>query len=903
MDSSEYELVRNMTLLFFFERLMDKGGPRTLHDLSCQFGAKGFTREMRQIAGGSQSGLKKFLGQHPSLFYICGDYVRVNTFEHPGPDVNGSGDGDAPVDSNRVGGRRRDYAKEAVDYFSEKLLQYGVGTQVPIKSLLGHRSQASPEVRHISGQHVREFRDFLLRHPQDFVVREGPDGIGETVSLRIHEGSTAPPVPFKEHEEVKVDPEVTRRLLEFAAAAVTSGTRGGQGPITLERLFRSVSSALPPDPTLQNVLKTPQDLSTFLRIHSDAFHLHANLVTLVPGATVGKTSNDSQSSRVSSTPESQPTPVSTPPLSVSPRQSLTSPQPLNRLSNPGDLQARSLKQRVNSLVMKTIADNSEKDRGNLHGGSNNCAPQSGVPHLTTNSIPSTEAWKARVTHATRIISTVKECLQVVEDIMRGSYLGSSTILPVDISESQNDSPWTPMPVVSFDCEGVNLGARGCLSLFQIGLPSGHVIIFDLLTCPALVTSGGLQTLLESEKVVKVIHDCRNDSINLFNQFGITLQNVFDTQAAHAILQLQETGRPVHKAKNLSLNALCLAHGAVPNPMKESLKGIYRRDQRYWNRRPLTRDMMIYAAADVLSLVPHVYTSMQRLIQSKWIPLLQELCEEQILMNIRPAEVKMRKKQRKVEAEVADLRQKLDSSSAMPSASSSSVIVLSNREIRLLRYLDLTEEEKERLKGSYKVARKLEKLESLGVDRDSKSGDGDEDDDDDDDEDGSEDGGGNGGGTANGDSEYPSLDSMASGSGKGSPDSLPLLKGGTTLTESMQLVDEILSDNRLDRTERIERLEAVLSSAVSLTVGPGNGTDSPSSPILTNSSALQMCHCSCHLNGEKEKEKSLDEKALTKRDCVSASSQTLSTGDIVITRIYFTEEEREKREKGLAASKK
>lgn len=52
----EYELARNMTILFFLERLLDKGEPRTLHDLSCQFGARGFTKEMRQIAGGSQSG-------------------------------------------------------------------------------------------------------------------------------------------------------------------------------------------------------------------------------------------------------------------------------------------------------------------------------------------------------------------------------------------------------------------------------------------------------------------------------------------------------------------------------------------------------------------------------------------------------------------------------------------------------------------------------------------------------------------------------------------------------------------------------------------------------------------------------------------------------------------------------
>lgn len=55
----EYETARNHTLLFFLERLMERGEPRTLHDLSCQFGSKGFTKEMRQIAGGSQSGKKR----------------------------------------------------------------------------------------------------------------------------------------------------------------------------------------------------------------------------------------------------------------------------------------------------------------------------------------------------------------------------------------------------------------------------------------------------------------------------------------------------------------------------------------------------------------------------------------------------------------------------------------------------------------------------------------------------------------------------------------------------------------------------------------------------------------------------------------------------------------------------
>lgn len=37
-------------------------------------------------------------------------------------------------------------------------------------------------------------------------------------------------------------------------------------------------------------------------------------------------------------------------------------------------------------------------------------------------------------------------------------------------------------------------------------------------------------------------------------------------------------------------------------MKDQLKNIYRRDQKYWSRRPLSRDMLLYAAVDVLVLI-------------------------------------------------------------------------------------------------------------------------------------------------------------------------------------------------------------------------------------------------------------------------------------------------------------
>ena len=59
-------------------------------------------------------------------------------------------------------------------------------------------------------------------------------------------------------------------------------------------------------------------------------------------------------------------------------------------------------------------------------------------------------------------------------------------------------------------------------------------------------------------------------------------------------------------------------------------------------------------------------------------LFSDLCEEQVTMHINQDDVKQKKKQRKVETEVSDLKEKLDKTAAGKN------LVLSNREIRLLR---------------------------------------------------------------------------------------------------------------------------------------------------------------------------------------------------------------------------
>jgi exonuclease 3'-5' domain-containing protein 1 len=160
------------------------------------------------------------------------------------------------------------------------------------------------------------------------------------------------------------------------------------------------------------------------------------------------------------------------------------------------------------------------------------------------------------------------------------------------------------------------------------------------------------------------------------------------------------------------------------------------------------------------------------------------------MLIRPNDVKLKKKQRKINTEVFDLKQKLQTASKN--------IVLSNREIRLLRYLDLTEEEKDKLKGSVKVAKKLEKLENLGQDKNFS---------DSDDE------------VENIEQDYASLDSVPSDNSLSGLPSLtafsPKNSEPPSLLESMQMLNELCNNKSMDQVEKMDKLEALLSVAASL----------------------------------------------------------------------------------------
>lgn len=86
---------------------------------------------------------------------------------------------------------------------------------------------------------------------------------------------------------------------------------------------------------------------------------------------------------------------------------------------------------------------------------------------------------------------------------------------------------------------------------------------------------------------------------------------------------------------------------------------------------------LYIPSHYFDMFLFIVFSPYRQLDPTLIPLFEELCREQVEALIQPEEVKQKKKQRKIETEVAELKIKLATTQAR-------AMVLSNREIRLLR---------------------------------------------------------------------------------------------------------------------------------------------------------------------------------------------------------------------------
>ena len=92
------------------------------------------------------------------------------------------------------------------------------------------------------------------------------------------------------------------------------------------------------------------------------------------------------------------------------------------------------------------------------------------------------------------------------------------------------------PFLILDCEGKNLGATdGVLSLVCIGTANAEFIfVFDVLTLRsrnALAWLSPLFAIFADPSVKKIMWDCRNDFLEIWAAYGVSLQGVLDLQLA------------------------------------------------------------------------------------------------------------------------------------------------------------------------------------------------------------------------------------------------------------------------------------------------------------------------------------------------------------------------------------
>jgi hypothetical protein len=97
----------------------------------------------------------------------------------------------------------------------------------------------------------------------------------------------------------------------------------------------------------------------------------------------------------------------------------------------------------------------------------------------------------------------------------------------------------------------------------------------------------LRSILESDSVLKIIHDSRMDSDALKHLLDIKLTNVHDTSCWH---------EKINGIADVNLNEMLQANGLMPNAVRD--KGIYDSNPAFWTIRPLTDQMISWAAGDV-----------------------------------------------------------------------------------------------------------------------------------------------------------------------------------------------------------------------------------------------------------------------------------------------------------------
>uniref|UniRef100_H0X8C8 piRNA biogenesis protein EXD1 n=1 Tax=Otolemur garnettii TaxID=30611 RepID=H0X8C8_OTOGA len=160
-------------------------------------------------------------------------------------------------------------------------------------------------------------------------------------------------------------------------------------------------------------------------------------------------------------------------------------------------------------------------------------------------------------------------------------------------------------VLSVAAEGANVCRHGKLCWLQVATNS-RVYLFDIFLLGSRAFNNGLQMILEDKRILKVIHDCRWLSDCLSHQYGILLNNVFDTQVHEVLLALYQWKGYLCTCFTKILSEL-LKHQRISLKKKARKEKERKKEKKenpeLWFTRPLSPSLLKILALEATYLLP------------------------------------------------------------------------------------------------------------------------------------------------------------------------------------------------------------------------------------------------------------------------------------------------------------
>ena len=183
-----------------------------------------------------------------------------------------------------------------------------------------------------------------------------------------------------------------------------------------------------------------------------------------------------------------------------------------------------------------------------------------------------------------------------------------------------------------------------VGLVQVKSSDGAIYLFRTGANSKILEKGQLKALLEDSEIIKVFHAGVGDAIVIY-KCGVKMVNIYDTALAQLVIEYQNLGRSIHKSRGqiMSFNKICNHYGVTVNPMKIDMKKsnmLWLKEDVY-KQPKLPEEMVAYAAYDVEPLLD-LQAITASLIEDDYLPVMRDLCDEDIIRNVDPQLLKLKK---------------------------------------------------------------------------------------------------------------------------------------------------------------------------------------------------------------------------------------------------------------------